>query len=385
MNEFLERVYYHNTVLDYLIALGIIIIGLIIVKVVKNVFIPRISKLTSRTHNHVDDYIITSINRFGIPALKIVAVFIGLNYLTFTEKVENVLQIALTVVITFFAIRFISSTILSLLQTYIRSKSEEDKGEDRVKQLGGIMLIINIIIWTLGLIFLFDNMGFEVTAVIAGMGIGGIAIALAAQNILSDLFNYFVIFFDKPFEIGDFIIVDDKLGTVQNIGIKTTRVKTLSGEQLVFSNSDLTNSRIHNYKRMATRRIVFKIGIAYETPFKKLKKVSGLLRSIVEEQKDRLTFDRAHFLAYGDSSLDFEVVYIVQSADFNVYMDIQQQINYRIFEEFEKMELVIAYPTRTLWLANPPELKQNEPEDKKEKIEIITPENSASKKGKGET
>lgn len=383
MNEFLERVYYHNTVLDYLIALGIIIIGLIIVKVVKNVFIPRISKLTSKTHNHVDDYIITSINRFGIPALKIVAVFIGLNYLTFSEKVENVLQIALTVVITFFAIRFISSTILSLLQTYIRSKSEEDKGEDRVKQLGGIMLIINIIIWTLGLIFLFDNMGFEVTAVIAGMGIGGIAIALAAQNILSDLFNYFVIFFDKPFEIGDFIIVDDKLGTVQNIGIKTTRVKTLSGEQLVFSNSDLTNSRIHNYKTMATRRIVFKIGIAYETPFEKLKKVSGLLRSIVEEQKDRLTFDRAHFLAYGDSSLDFEVVYIVQSADFNVYMDIQQQINYRIFEEFEKMELVIAYPTRTLWFANPPELKQNEPEDKQEKVEIITPENSASK-GKGE-
>src|SRR5690606_33925698 len=135
-------------------------------------------------------------------------------------------------------------TILSLLQSYIRKRSDEEKADDRVKQLGGIMLIINIIIWALGLIFLFDNMGFDVTAVIAGMGIGGIAIALAAQNILGDLFNYFVIFFDKPFEIGDFIIVDDKLGTIEYIGIKTTRVKSLSGEQLVFSNSDLTNSRI---------------------------------------------------------------------------------------------------------------------------------------------
>src|SRR5690606_13585488 len=167
------------------------------------------------------------------------------NYLTFTVKVQNVLHIALTVAITFFIIRFISSTILSLLETFIRRKTEDDKAEDRIKQLGGIMLIINVVIWSMGLIFLFDNMGYDVTAVIAGLGVGGIAIALAAQNILGDLFNYFVIFFDRPFEIGDFIIVDDKLGTIENIGIKTTRVKSLSGEQLVFSNSDLTNSRIH--------------------------------------------------------------------------------------------------------------------------------------------
>src|SRR5699024_9348474 len=120
-------------------------------------------------------------------------------------------------------IRLVSSAILSLLKSYIR-KNNKETGEEKVKQLGGIMLIINIIIWIIGLIFLFDNMGYNVTAVITGLGIGGIAIALAAQNILSDLFNYFVIFFDKPFEIGDFIIVDDKLGTVEYIGIKTTRV-----------------------------------------------------------------------------------------------------------------------------------------------------------------
>lgn len=363
MNDFLLRTWYHNTVLEYLIALAIIAFSFILIKVVKNIFLVKLRKATSRTKTNVDDYIISSINRFGIPAAYILAVYIGLHYLTFTQKVENVLQIAVTVAITFYLIRFLSATILSLLQSYIRKRSDEEKADDRVKQLGGIMLIINIIIWALGLIFLFDNMGFDVTAVIAGMGIGGIAIALAAQNILGDLFNYFVIFFDKPFEIGDFIIVDDKLGTIEYIGIKTTRVKSLSGEQLVFSNSDLTNSRIHNYKRMGTRRIVFKVGVTYETPYEKLNKIPALLKSIVEEQKEKTAVDRAHFQAFGESSFDFEVVHIVQSADFNFYMDVQQQINFRILEEFEKMEVKLAYPTRTFWLANPLEVKQNGRQD----------------------
>lgn len=368
MNDFLTRTYYHNTIQEYLIALGIIVIAFIAIKLLKNIFLVRLKRLTSHTRNHIDDYIIGSISRFGIPALYVLAVYVGLNYLTFTEKVQDILHIAVTVAITFYIIRFISSTILSLLQSYIRKRSDEDHGEDRVKQLGGIMLIINIIIWALGLIFLFDNMGFDVTAVIAGMGIGGIAIALAAQNILGDLFNYFVIFFDKPFEIGDFIIVDDKLGTIEYIGIKTTRVKSLSGEQLVFSNSDLTNSRIHNYKRMGTRRIVFKVGVIYETPYDKLNQIPGLLKSIVEEQEGKTVFDRAHFLAFGEYSFDFEVVHIVQSADFNYYMDVQQQINYRILEEFEKMGVKIAYPARTLWFANPVDVKQDGQAAKKDPV-----------------
>ena len=367
MNDLLARTYYHNTVQDYLIAIAIILVAFILIKVIKNTFLVRLRKLTSHTENHVDDFVISSISRFGIPALYILGVYIGLNYLTFTQKVENILRIAVTVAITFYVIRFISSLILSLLESYIKRRSDADRGEDRVKQLGGIMLIINIIIWAIGLIFLFDNMGFDVTAVIAGMGIGGIAIALAAQNILSDLFNYFVIFFDKPFEIGDFIIVDDKLGTIEYIGIKTTRVKSLSGEQLVFSNSDLTDSRIHNYKRMGTRRIVFKVSVMYETPHQILNKIPGLLKSIVEEQKGKTVYDRAHFAAFGESSFDFEVVHIVQSADFNYYMDVQQQINFRILEEFDEMKVKLAYPTRTLWMANPVEVKQDGKAEKEDR------------------
>jgi small-conductance mechanosensitive channel len=252
------------------------------------------------------------------------------------------------VAITILIIRFISALIRVLLQTYVRKQTD---AQEKVKQIGGLMLIINMVIWVVGIVFLFDNMGYDVTAVVAGLGIGGIAVALAAQNILGDLFNYFVIFLDRPFEVGDFIIVDDKLGVVENIGIKTTRIKSLSGEQLVFSNSDLTNSRIHNYKRMQRRRVVFKIGVIYQTSYEQIKAIPALLKSIVLEQQ-LVEFDRAHFASYGDFSLNFEVVYYVLSSDYNIHMEIQQAIYLRIFEEFQKMGVEFAYPTQTLFVAN---------------------------------
>ncbi|MBK6265668.1 mechanosensitive ion channel family protein [Marivirga sp. S37H4] len=354
MDDFLERVYYDNTVQEYLIAFGAIILGILIVKLFKKYFLKQLRKWANKTSTNIDDYIVNIIARFGIPALYAIIVYVIISSLTLSERAENIISIAITVVITYLIIQFVSTSIISLLKVYIH---KQEKGEEKIKQIGGLILIINIIIWIIGLLFFFDNMGYDVTAVIAGLGVGGIAIALAAQNILGDLFNYFVIFFDRPFEVGDFLIIDDKLGVVEYIGVKTTRIKSLSGEQLVFSNSDLTNSRIHNYKKMAKRRVVFGIGVTYETPFQKLKKIPDLLRSIVEEQED-ITFDRSHFQKYGDSSLDFEVVYYVAGADYNKYMDIQEAINFRIFEEFEKMDVTIAYPTRTLYVVNENEEKE---------------------------
>ena len=356
MEEFtslLKNIYYENTVRDYLIALSIIVVGLLAVRIFKNVVTTRLRKLSARTETNIDDYVIESINRFGIPILYFIVVYIGVRYLTLTTQVENVLRVAATVVITFFAIRFIATTILLLLKSYVRSKGG---GEEQIKQLRGIMLIVNVLIWSAGILFLFDNLGFDVTTMIAGLGVGGIAIALAAQNILGDLFNYFVIFFDRPFEIGDFIIVDDKMGSVEYIGIKTTRLKSLSGEQLVFSNSDLTGSRIHNYKRMERRRIVFKLGVVYQTPLEKVKQIPDVLRQAVEAQNESeevLLFDRSHFASYGESSLNFEVVYNVLSGDYARYMDVQQAINFRIYEAFERMGVEFAYPTRTLHIAAP--------------------------------
>lgn len=346
MNEFLDRVYYQNTVQEYLIALGSILLGILLVKLFKRFLLKKLKVLTAKTSTKADDFIVDSIEKFGIPAIYAFIVYGVITSLTLTEKVENILSVAITVVITFLLIRFFSASIIRLLKSYV---SGQENGEEKLKQIGGLIIIIHVIIWMVGLLFFFDNMGYDVTAVVAGLGIGGIAIALAAQNILGDLFNYFVIFFDRPFEVGDFLIIDDKLGAVEYIGVKTTRIRSLSGEQLVFSNSDLTNSRIHNYKRMERRRVVFKIGVTYQTPYEKLKQIPDLLKNIVEEQTD-VTFDRSHFQKYGDSSLDFEIVYYVIGADYNKYMDIQQAINFRIFEEFEKMDITIAYPTRTLYV-----------------------------------
>jgi small-conductance mechanosensitive channel len=252
------------------------------------------------------------------------------------------------VVITILIIRLISAVILRLLKSYLQ---RQEHGTDKVKQLAGLMIIINIVIWITGILFLFDNMGYNVTALVTGLGIGGVAVALAAQNILGDLFNYFVIFLDRPFEVNDFVTIDDKSGTIENIGIKTTRVLSLTGEQLVFANSDLTSSRIHNYKRMETRRIAFKISVVYDIPVEKLRQIPALLKAIVEEHQP-IRFDRAHWLSYEESGLSFEVVYFVLSSDYNEYMDIQQSINLRIFEAFGKLGIAFAHPTSLVYLQN---------------------------------
>ena len=356
MLETLEKINNENTMHDYLIALGIIVLGFILTRIIRYIVNRQLKKLTEATETSVDDYVIESINKFGIPILYFASIYIGIKSLTLTPGVNNVVRVATLIIVTFFAIRFVSTTILLLLRAYVR---RQENGEEKVKQIGGIMLIFNIIIWAIGLLLLLDNFGVDVTAMIAGLGIGGIAIALAAQNILGDLFNYFVIFFDRPFEIGDFIIIDDKLGTVEAIGIKTTRVKSLSGEQLVFSNSDLTSSRIHNYKRMQRRRIVFGVSVVYQTSLEQVREIPSILRKAVETQ-ELAQFDRAHFKAYGESSLNFEVVYIVLTADFNQYMDVQQAINLIIFEEFEKQGIEFAYPTRTLYMAGQKENEEQE-------------------------
>ena len=210
--------------------------------------------------------------------------------------------------------------------------------------------IAKLVLATIAAILILDNIpGVEITALVASLGITGIAVALAVQNILSDLFASLSIVLDKPFVIGDFIIVDNYMGSVEHIGLKTTRVRSLSGEQLVFSNNDLLKSRVRNYKRMAERRVVFSIGVTYQTPLEKLKQIPATIREIIELQ-ETVRFDRAHFQGYGDFALMFEVVYYVLDPDYNRYMDIQQAINLAIFQLFEEQGIKFAYPTQTLYI-----------------------------------
>lgn len=210
-----------------------------------------------------------------------------------------------------------------------------------------ISTVVLILIWSVMLLSILANLGVNITALVASLGVGGIAVALAVQTLLSDLFASMSIGVDKPFEIGDFVVFGNEAGTVEHIGLKTTRIRSLSGEQVVCSNTNLLNQTLHNYKRMNTRRIVFKFGIAYDTPTAKVREVAALVRRVIEAIPET-RFDRAHFLSFDDSQLTFEVVHIVQTSEYNRYMDIQQEINLGLLQGLRDLEVRFAFPTRSL-------------------------------------
>jgi small-conductance mechanosensitive channel len=350
MKHWLEQIYFNNTVRDYLIALGIIVLGISILRLFRKTILNRLKKWTEKTETQVDDYLILGLERFGLPILNFIIIYWGIHYLHVSDKVSRWISVATSVVILYFIIRIILTIIRKVLESYVL---KQENGEAKLKQITGIMVVVNVAVWVTGLVLLFDNLGYDVTTIITGLGIGGIAIALAAQNILGDLFNYFVIFFDRPFEVGDFIVVDDKRGTVDFIGIKTTRIRSISGEEIIISNSNLTSSRLHNFKRMEQRRAIFSIGVVYGTPLEKLKRIPEIITNIIV-QEPLTNPDRVHFASYGEYSLNFEIVFFVKSPDYKQYMDVVQDVNLRIYEAFEKEGIEFAYPTQTLYVHKNP-------------------------------
>lgn len=352
MYSFWDKLVWGNAIRDWAIAFLVVLIAILLLRLFQYIILQRLKKFTDQSSNTVDDFAIAVVQTCVMPLLYCLALYFGLQYLSLNTRAQQLMHIGIMVVATFFVVRTITSVISYFVHNFIRSQAEQ---ETRKKQARGILIIIKAVVWAVALIFLVDNLGYDITTIITGLGIGGIAIALAAQTILGDLFSYLVIFFDKPFEIGDFIIVDDKMGTVEYIGIKTTRLRTLGGEQLICSNTDLTNSRVHNYKRMERRRVVFSFGVVYDTPAEKLRQIPSMVKAAIQAQEPT-QFDRAHFLSFGAYSLNFEAVYYVLSADYNQYMDIQQKINLQLFTQFAEAQIEFAFPTQTLLLN-----KANEP------------------------
>ncbi|MCG8572465.1 MAG: mechanosensitive ion channel family protein [Spirochaetes bacterium] len=340
-----NQVFFGNTILTYSISVVLFILFLIIILIIDHILLKKLEKIAAKTDNPIDDFIVGLVEKNIFPLFYYGGFYLATRNLTLSEMLNKVVNGLGVVILAVFAIRFFSSGLKYWLLNYV---FKEDKRKERAT-IKGLFPVFNTVIWAIGIIFLLDNLGFNISAVIAGLGIGGIAIALAAQNILGDLFSYFCMLFDHPFVIGDFIIIGDYMGTVEKIGIKTTRIRSLSGEQIVFPNTDLTGSRIRNYKRMENRRIVFTFGVTYETPLDKLQKIPEIVKNVAESI-DKIQFDRAHFAKYGDFSLNFEVVYIVLNSDYNLYMDIQQEINYKLFEQFSKENIEFAYPTQTLFV-----------------------------------
>lgn len=335
-----------NTTKEWILAAILLITSLIAIQIFKKIFIVRLKRWSEKTETTLDDFIIEIIEKSVVPLLYLSALYFSLKTLSFPHKANRIIYIAFLLSTTFFIIKIITALIKQLVYAFIQ---KQENSETKEKQAKGLLIILNVTIWIVGIVSLISNLGYDVTTLIAGMGIGGIAIALAAQTILGDLFSYFVIFFDRPFEIGDFIIVEDKSGTIEYVGIKTTRIRTLNGEQLVCSNTYLTNARVHNYKRMQERRIVFKLGLVYQTTHEQLKKIPEIVKSIIDNVEN-VRFDRGHFSGFGDFSLDFEFVYYVENPDFTFYMNKQQEIYLAIVAAFEKEKLDFAYPTQTLFI-----------------------------------
>ncbi|WP_163398922.1 mechanosensitive ion channel family protein [Flavobacterium fluviatile] len=352
MTGILDLTFLGNKLYDWLIAIAIIVITFIVLRIFKFVIFKRLKKWAANTKTSWDEFVLGIIEKSALPLLHISIVYFALQTLSFGEKVTNVLHVAYMIILTFYIVKIIIAAFRKFVFSFIQ---RDEDSESKEKQAGGLIAIVNIIIWILGVVFLIDNMGYNVTTIVAGLGVGGIAIALAAQAVLGDLFSYFVIFFDRPFEIGDFVVIGDDNGIIEYIGIKTTRIRTLNGEQLICSNTDLTNSRLHNFKRMERRRIVFTLGVTYQTTAKQLASIPETVKEIILTV-NKVSYDRGHFSGFGDFSLNFEFVYYVEDPEYNTYMDSQQAIYLAIFSAFEKQGIEFAYPTQTIQIDDPQSL-----------------------------
>ncbi len=336
----------NNSLYDYAISLAIIVIGLPVISGLKKIILAYLTSLVNKTTTFIDDEVVVLLKSDLSPLLYAIIIYTAIIRLTLVGSAEKIINSLMVFVIIIFSVKFMQSLAIIIFNHYWESKQD---GEGR-KSIGiAIKSFIRIMLWITALLIFLDNVGVKISGIIAGLGIGGIVIAFAAQALLSDFFSYFSIFLDRPFEIGDFIMIDTYLGTIDHIGIKTTRIRSLSGEELIFPNTDMTSSRIRNFKRMEKRRVNFTFGVTYDTKLKLLEKIPSMVKEILDRIEE-IDFDRAHFTDFGDSSLLFEVVYHISGSDYRVFRDIQQKINLDLMAAFEKQKIEFAFPTRTVYV-----------------------------------
>jgi small-conductance mechanosensitive channel len=343
-----DTILFGNTLRAWLTGLAIAVVLTVASRLVVYVVIRRLQGFAKRTATNLDDLLIGVLARTKLLLLSILALYAGTSVLELPPRLGGWLG-ALAVGALLVQVGIWADRLINLLAINYQERSQDDDG-GRVTTMRVAVFMTRIVLYSIILLMALDNVpGLDITTLVAGMGVGGIAVALALQSILGDLFASLSIALDKPFVVGDFIVLDTYAGTVERVGLKTTRIRSLSGEQLVLANNDLLASRIRNYKRMTERRALFGFGVAYGTPVEALESIPVMVREIIEAE-EFTRFDRAHFKGYGASSLDFEVVYFVLQPDYQVFMDVQQAINLAIFRAFEERGIEFAYPTQTLYL-----------------------------------
>jgi small-conductance mechanosensitive channel len=321
----------------------------IVLRIVLRIVRSKVKQFAERTEHPYDDYLLRLLENtrsFGILGL---SVFLALYlvHLGGPFAAETIFR-SIALVLLFVQAGVWANNMLDVvLERGFRFALQDESA--RKTAAGVVRWFALVVVWACVFLLILSALHIEITPLLAGLGVGGIAIGFALQQILGDIFCSVALVLDRPFEVGDFIITGEHMGTVEQIGIKTTRVRSLTGEQIIIPNSDLLGSRVRNYKRMQERRIVFGFGVTYATPADKLERIPGIVREIVASV-EKTRFDRAHFLKFGDSALEFEVVYYVLSPDYNLYMDIQQKINLALVRRLQELNVEMAFPSRTVYL-----------------------------------
>jgi small-conductance mechanosensitive channel len=343
----LDAMYLGNPLWKWVLGLAVAGVCYVVLTIIKRLASRRLAPKVEKTKSIFDDILILLVKKTSRIFILILSLYVGSRFVVLPESTSSLVTSILFIGLCF-QVGYWGNELIKFLISG-RGKPGELIDPSTASAYGLIAFFARLILYGAILLWLLSNLGVDITALVAGLGIGGIAVALAVQSLLGDVLNSVAIVLDKPFEVGDFVIVGDYMGTVERIGIKTTRVRSLQGEQIVISNTDLINSRIQNFKRMEERRILFSFTVVYQTPAEKLEAIPGMVREIIDSV-DRARCDRVHFQSYGDSALIYEVVYYVSTRDYNVYMDIQQAINLAIYRRFEEEGIEFAYPTQTLYV-----------------------------------
>lgn len=343
--ELLNRVIAGSSVRDWITAACVFIGATILFGLLKRLVLMRLAAWAEKTQTDVDDLVIDLVRRTSRLFLVVMAARVASHWLTLSDATHLWLS-RVAIVAVWFQVGLWG---LGLVQYGIQRAVRARGGEDSGKRMGSsiLALIGRVLVWTTVVLLCLQNVGVDVTALITGLGVGGIAVALALQNVLGDLFASITILLDKPFVVGDAITIGEFTGTVEEIGIKTTRLRSVNGELIVVGNSDLVNSRIRNFKRLSERRSVFTIGVNYATPSDKLARVPVILKDIVSTLPNT-RFDRAHLKSFGDWALLFECVWFCTVPDYIALMDAQQALNLEIKRRFEAEGIEMAFPTQTV-------------------------------------
>lgn len=347
IQEILSWIYLGNSVETWLWALGAACVLAFVFNFIMKRLVKSFSSFAEKTETDFDDLVSALLKKTSIVLILIFSVYIVTFFLDLTQQIrefrKSVIIICVFVQVGFWGGGFIDYYVSKKLA------GVGTKAGSTVTHIKSLGFLVKLVLWVVLGILTIDNLGFDPTAIIAGLGVGGIAVALALQNVLGDLIASLSIILDKPFEVGDYVVIDNISGDVEHIGLKTTRIRSLSGEQIVLSNNDLLQSRIKNYKRMNNRRILFSLGVVYETSYDKLRRIPELLKEIIDSEP-KARFARAHFNSYGDFALNYDIVYFVRTPSFDDYMDIQQNVNLKIFKRFSEEGIEFAYPTRKIFL-----------------------------------